>query len=317
MKLKKYNILNILICLTFLIGLYILSIFYNSHVNLGTTKFFKYDTYKEKSVSIINLGSSHSFYGIKYSSDQAMNLAKDSQDIYYDLQLLKKYSSKIKENAIVIIPISIFSFYSIDDNEINKNYITLLSFEDIKNIKFSEWIMGKYFSVIYPPTRLIKTIKFLIEDGIYKKIFYTERKDLERSKLKEESEETVKRHMKKERDKNGRLIKNAEEDIYNLIEFINQNNWKIVFITTPFSYFYNEGIENIDSNAYKERIYDNIKNLEEKYNKKFLYLDYSHDKRFERNLEYFFDDDHLNEKGAEYFTGILLKNIKKYLDSTE
>lgn len=312
MKLFKYNILNLMICGVILLVLYILSLFYNTHINLGTTKFFKYNTYKEKSVSIINLGSSHSFYGIKYSSDQAMNLAKDSQDIYYDLQLLKEYSSKIKENAIVIIPISIFSFYSIDNNEINKNYITLLSFKDIKNIKFSEWIMGKYFSIFYPPQRIIETINFIKKNGILKKNFYTEREDLTRDKLNKESEETVKRHMEKERDRNGTLIKNAEKDIYNLIDFVNKNNWKIVFITTPFSYLYNEGIENIDPNAYKERIYDNIKKLEEKYNKKFLYLDYSHDKRFERELEYFFDDDHLNEKGAEYFTTILLKDIKSY-----
>lgn len=311
MRLKKFNILNTIICLSILLFIYILSLFYNSHIQLGTTKFFKYDLYEEKSISIVNLGSSHGFYGIKYLDNKAINLAKDSQIIYYDLKLLEKYKSKLRDDAIIIIPISIFTFYSNNSDEINKNYITLLSFKDIKNIKFSEWIMGKYFSIFYPPQRIIETVNFIKKNGIYKKIFYTERKDLERIRLKEESEETVKRHMEKERDRNGILIKNAERDIYNLIDFINENNWKIVFITTPFSYFYNEGIENIDPNAYKERIYDNIKNLEEKYNKKYLYLDYSHDERFENKLEYFFDDDHLNKKGAEYFTKVLLKDIEK------
>lgn len=310
MKLKKYNILNLIIYFIILIFLYVLSVFYNSHINLGTTKFFKYNLYEEKSVSIVNLGSSHGFYGIKYSDDKAMNLAKDSQIIYYDLKLLQKYSSKIKDDAVIIIPISIFSFYSNDNDEINKNYINLLPFKKIKNIELKEYVMGKNFSILYPPTRIIETIKFIREKGIYQKVFYTERADLEKNKLEEESKETVKRHLDKERNEDGKLIKKAEDDIYNLIDFINENNWKIVFITTPFSYFYNQGIENIDSNAYKERIYDNIKNLEAKYNKKYLYLDYSHDERFEKNLEYFFDDDHLNEKGAEYFTGILLKDIK-------
>lgn len=64
-------------------------------------------------------------------------------------------------------------------------------------------------------------------------------------------------------------------------------------------------------NAFKERIYDNVEEIERILNKKFIYLDYSHDERFENNLEYFIDGDHLNEKGAKYFTEILLEDLKK------
>lgn len=311
MKVRHFGILNIIITLIFLLSIYLASKYYNSHVNLGTTKFYKYDLMKEKSISIANLGSSHGFYGIKYENDIGINLAKDSQDTYYDLQLLKKYSLKLRDNSIIIIPISIFTFYSVDNSEINKNYIQILKLEDIKNIKLNEYIMGKYFSVVYPPQRILETIKFIKNNGIKKKIYYTQREDLDRDKLEEESKETVIRHMKKEKDKEGRVIKKAEKELYSLVDYIEKNNWTPIFITTPFSYLYNQGIESIDPNAYKERIYDNIEMIRKKYNKNFIYLDYSHDKRFENKLEYFFDDDHLNKKGAEYFTEILLKDIEK------
>lgn len=311
MKVKHFSILSIMISVILLLFIYFASRYYNSHVNIGVTKFYKYNLMKEKSISMVNLGSSHGFYGIKYKDDTGINLAKDSQDVYYDLQLLKKYSPKLKDNSIIIIPISIFTFYSIGSNEINKNYIQILKLEDIKNIKLTEYTMGKYFSIIYPPQRVLETIKFIKSNGFSKKIYYTQRKDLDRDKLEEESKETVIRHMKSEKDKEGKLIKKAEKEIYNLIDYIEKNNWTPIFITTPFSYLYNQGIENIDSNAYKERIYDNIDMIRKKYNKDFIYLDYSHDKRFENKLEYFFDDDHLNKKGAEYFTEILLKDIEK------
>lgn len=106
-------------------------------------------------------------------------------------------------------------------------------------------------------------------------------------------------------------VKNAEKDFINLITYIESKKWNYVLITTPFSYLYNENIEKYQKGAFKERIYDNIKEVEKRLEKKFVYLDYSHDSRFENNLEYFFDDDHLNEKGAKYFTEILLEDLKK------
>lgn len=92
-----------------------------------------------------------------------------------------------------------------------------------------------------------------------------------------------------------------------ILNFCEEKNFKPILISTPQTYLYNE---QIGEENYQERIYDNIKEVENKMNKKYLYLDYSHDKRFINNLEYFSDDDHLNEKGAEYFTQILLNDLR-------
>ena len=99
------------------------------------------------------------------------------------------------------------------------------------------------------------------------------------------------------------------KQLIDILEFCEERDFKPILISTPQTYLYNE---QIGEKNYEERIYDNIKEIENKMNKKYLYLDYSHDERFINNLEYFSDDDHLNEKGAEYFTEILLNDIKSY-----
>ncbi len=107
--------------------------------------------------------------------------------------------------------------------------------------------------------------------------------------MKKESIKTVKDHMTPKE-----VI--AKEELKKILTYIENEKWQAIFITTPFTQIYNQNIENIDRDAYKIRIYDNIKEIEKEMNKKYLYLDYSHDKRFENNLEYFYDDDHLNKK---------------------
>ncbi|MGL4999563.1 MAG: hypothetical protein ACRC5T_11390, partial [Cetobacterium sp.] len=61
---------------------------------------------------------------------------------------------------------------------------------------------------------------------------------------------------------------------------------------------------------YEERIYSKIKKVNEYFENELIYLDYSHDQRFENNLDLFSDDDHLNKKGAEIFTKIVLEDLK-------
>ncbi|MGL5903203.1 MAG: hypothetical protein ACRCZO_11005, partial [Cetobacterium sp.] len=80
-----------------------------------------------------------------------------------------------------------------------------------------------------------------------------------------------------------------------------------ILVTTPQTYLYNE---RIGKNNYEERIYSKIRKINELFENKLIYLDYSHDERFENNLDLFYDDDHLNKKGAEIFTKIVLEDLK-------
>ena len=125
-------------------------------------------------------------------------------------------------------------------------------------------------------------------------------KKLTMKELEDETENTARQHLE-----NNEL---HVEYIKEILDICQENGLNPVIITTPQSYLYNN---RIGKENYKKRIYSHINNLKKEYN--FIYLDYSHNEKFENNLEYFMDDDHLNEKGAEYFTKILLKDIDEII----
>lgn len=307
MKIKKFMLYNLIGSFIFLGLIFFFSFIYNKFMNLETKKYYYYDRINSKKVRITSVGSSHTYYGIFFNKNcNYINLAKSAQNFYYDLKVLEKYQSKMEQEAIILIPVSIQSFYSSDNKEIDKGYINILSKKEIKNINLIEYLLERNFSILFPPSKIINFMKKNKNDDN----FYP--KDLKEKERRNESIETVKIHLGINRTElKDYSLKNAEEDFINLINYIESKNWKYVLITTPFSYLYNENIEKYQKGAFKERIYDNIKEVEKRLEKKFVYLDYSHDSRFENNLEYFFDDDHLNEKGAKYFTEILLEDLKK------
>ena len=310
MKLKKFMYLNIILSLFILGSIYLISQLTKYYTQNDLLRFKNYLTLDSNSVKLINLGSSHGMYGLFYSKTDfsKMNLARSAQNYYYDLELLEKYSDKLNDEVVILIPISMISFYSHFREDINVNYIPLLKSNEIMGIEFKKYCLMKNFLILYPISNslnIVKNIKKLKNSD--SNIVYP--KDLKMIERKKESKNTVEQHLGIS--PKYYLIKNAEQDFVNLINYIEKKSWKYVLITTPFSYLYNENIEKYQKDAFKERIYDNIKEVEKKLNKKFVYLDYSHDERFENNLEYFYDDDHLNEKGAKYFTEILLGDLKR------
>lgn len=312
MRMKKFVISNIILSIVLITTLYGLSWFYINYINDGTVKFMEYNKLPNNSVEIVSLGSSHGRLGLKLLKKNQINLGVNAQYFYYDLQLLRKYEKKIKTGAIIILPVSIFSFYNNNDEKIDSRYVYLIEREKLQNnvIKKVEYFLRKNFSIIFPISN-INELKEYLRRKDYKKryIYYPKNLDLENKKRL--AEKNAKQHLGIEsiyNEKNKGL-----EEFKELIRYIEKNRYKLILVTTPFTYLYNDAIEKINKNGYEERIYKNLKYVEEETNKRFFYLDYSHDKRFENNLEYFFDDNHLNEKGADYFTRILLEDIKNII----
>lgn len=307
MRIKKFVISNITLSIILITILYGLSWFYINYVNDRTVKFMEYSKLSDNSVDIVTLGSSHAKFGIKFDKENQMNLGLESQDFYYNLKLLKKYENKLKKDAIIIIPISIFNFYE-NNKGIYRNYINLLEKKEIrKEIKESEYFFSKNFSIIYPPARLIETIKYLFKYKT-KKNYITYERDLRGEELTKEAKGTAKGHTKVLVDD---YEKKGIEFLNNLLEYLGNKRYRAIFIITPYWHEYTDELEKIEKNIFDNRIYKNVKKIEDIREKKYIFLDYSNDKRFKNSVEYFMDDDHLNEKGAEYFTEILLKDIEK------
>ncbi len=313
MKVKKFVIINIILSIFLISSLYGLSWFYINYVNDRTVKFMEYNKLPDNSVDLVSLGSSHGKFGLDLWKKNQMNLGLEQQGFYYSQKLLEKYENKIKNGAIVIIPISIFSFNESEDyskDETYKNYINLLDKKDIrKNLKESEYFLVKEFSVIYPPARLIETIEYFFNKKINKN-YITYNENIRGEKLTKEAKGTANGHTK------GLTMGNEINGIHSLNELLRYSelkNYKVIFIITPYWHEYTDELEKIEKDIFKNKIYKNLEKTEKIQDKKYLFLDYSHDGRFENNVEYFMDDDHLNKKGAEYFTKILLEDIEKNL----
>lgn len=242
MRIKKFVLLNILLSILLLMILLLLSYLNINYFSGYSSKFLMLD--KDKNISklkIINLGSSHSYNGIEYPKDiKGYNLGLPSQKLYYDYKILKKYAERLERGAIVIIPISIFSFYDIFKTEnIDKNYVAFLKKDEILHIKYNEYFMLKYFSITQPVTKIFKILEqinlFIKDRKIENKI---EAKMLNFKEKEKDSIIKAKAHLKIE-DKNSDLgIKQLEE----IINFCFIKGYNPILVTTPYTYFYNEKI---------------------------------------------------------------------------
>lgn len=314
MRIKKFVISNIILSIILITTLYGLSWGYINYVNDITVKFMEYNKLPNNSVDIVTIGSSHGKFGIKLDKENQMNLALEQQNFYYGLKLLEKYEAKIKKGAIVILPMSIFSFHEeidLSKNETYKNYINLLDKKNIrKDLKDSEYILIKNFSIIYPPERIINFfnwVKECIKQQHIKKnnLFYKDKK-INKNILEKNAPLTVRGHLgDKEK------IKIETGSLEKIFQIAKKNKWKVFYTIVPNTEYYNLELENIEENVINNHIYNNIKKAENKEKVWYKMLDYSKDKRFVNKIEYFMDETHLNEKGAEYFTKILLNDIEK------
>lgn len=320
MRIKKFVIVNVILSIFLISSLYGLSWLYINYVNDRTVKFMEYNKLPNNSIDIVSLGSSHGKYGLKLWEKNQMNLALESQGMYYNLKLLEKYQSKIKEGAKIIIPISIFSFYepNYESQEIKndnyKNYINILDKNEIgTSLKTSEYYIQKKFSVLYPPNRLKETLAIIIKwikyRNIYKnKMFYLA--DYKGEQFKSDAKGHAKGHI---------TLSNKNSNKYGItytreiLEICKKNKWDCIYIVIPCHKFYVEELEKIERNIFIQRIYNNLDEVDKKYK----ILDYIRDERFYNNEEYFLNADHLNEKGAEYFTKILLSDIVEILKEDE
>ena len=100
--------------------------------------------------------------------------------------------------------------------------------------------------------------------------------------------------------------------LIDLITLCKENNITPVLITTPFTLYYNQYV----SADFLYEFYTVINDIALEY--RVSYYDYSHDERFQTNLKYFGDADHLNPDGAVYFTGLLTEEVaelKAYLET--
>lgn len=257
-------------------------------------------------IDIANVGSSHGQYAFDYSNIEniGFNFSLSGQDFYYDYQLIRQYIDHFNKGAIIFIPVSYFSFghelFKADFIERNPRYYRFLDRKYIYNFSYGEYILYKLLPILSAKDKIEALIhdekrinRYEIDENIYSEV---ELAEIGKSKAEFHIENLSKGDFE-----------NNIAYLNKLIKLLKMNNLRPVLITTPFTEYYNR---NFSMETYDD-FYSIIKNIS--LNMQMPYLDYSHDTRFERNIELFIDSDHLNKNGRAKFTKIVFSDIEKII----
>lgn len=307
---KKYFKINTLLLMLGVVLIVILGQIYRYKIE-DTNKFLRIPN----NLEVINLGSSHGLYSFKYPKEvKGYNLGVSAQGPYYDSMILEKYKNKLQKKAIVFIPISTFTFYKGYETErFNDSYYSFLNFEQIYNGDRNSYLLKKNFPLLYNGKSISGILKYIVS-GILKRNFEPKGTTYKATQTKDEKikdlERAVEGHLglnEQNKTRHNQPIEIGYSALKKMIDMCIENGFIPILVTTPQTYLYNEAV---GEGRYSERLYKNIEQLKSEYKNDILYWDYSHDKRFSDNLDLFFDSDHLNEKGAEMFTQIVLDELR-------
>ncbi|MGL5150613.1 MAG: hypothetical protein ACRC7N_08605 [Clostridium sp.] len=275
----------------------VLSLLFLSRV-YNKKEFKKFNNIPNK-IKIANLGSSHGQFSFLYEGElekEAFNFGLPAQPFYYDYKFLEKYQSRFQKNSIVVIPITIFSFYQGNNLEkYNERYSKYFSYKELYKVGFSEYFLSRYFGILTGEDRFFWSVYNKI------KCFSKEESGVSSKANIKNVQLTVHMHLNHS--------ENPETDrdyLKQILMFCKKNAFTPVLVRTPVTYAYNSFL---NKDVEEKRLEDNLKIVLDSLDFKVKYLDYSKDIRFSNNLEYFYDADHLNSTGARKFTNIFLQDI--------
>ena len=258
---------------------------------------------KKDSIKMIIVGTSRAFSGIIPSKMPyySINIANNSQSIYYDIELLEKYIKKLPNINSIVFDINFFSFeYNLDNGPEEWRALYYNNIFNInpqsKNLSF----IDNLFIKMYNPKDIIYHLSSI---PIYNRYYKNKGVALNIGKSLINKENTKKRYKhllnnymsKKEKIK---IIKKLE----NFLKSLKNSKIKIFFVQIPVS---SEMYSNIDKKLLEEnnniindfsKIYTNIKSINILNDNRFFDFDFR-------------DSDHLNLNGAIKFSEILSNEI--------
>lgn len=294
----KRFVFEILIFLTFIV----VFVFYLYRLNFPRfpNSFFNID----KKFEIINLGTSHGgSFDYRETHLYGQRFAKAGNTLYYDLQnyiYLKKY---LKEGAIIVIPVSFFSF-GLDENRTDKG---------VKNSFVDEfyYYLPKKQIFSYSQEKMNRLVIFNLQKNV-RDIFKKKNVDVVMSGVEDidlkEHALLVTKRVKKLGEFSSPIVN--INYLSTLIRDAKESGYQPILVTIPYYCAYYEGFE---TDWLNDKYYNHMDKIKEKFN--VPYLNYSLDKRFCYDSTFYFDSNHLSKKGRTFFSKEFFKDLKEILVS--
>ena len=201
----------------------------------------------------------------------------------------------IPKNVLLNLDINFFGNYSMrNPGQLLFDYNKYVFFKD--DLKL-------YFLDIYIPLfryRKFKGYNISLIDELHKIYF----RNNNRIRYKGFEGKNYNWHESSKKDLNFKIDPIRKEELLEMIDGLQKLNVNIILINSP------EYIERIRSQGNRNEIIDLYNQVGQKFNIPFL--DYTNDS-INYNKEYFYNEEHLNAKGADIFTKKLAEDIKPYI----
>lgn len=124
---------------------------------------------QEFNLEVANLGSTTGYYAFNYAGIgvKGLNLATPRQTLMIDRELLKNYFSHLKEGAVVLIPLCVFSSLIGEDSEMPDKYYVLLHNDSIPHFSWKKKLQVlnfynnplRYLPMVTFPFEIIHSLK--------------------------------------------------------------------------------------------------------------------------------------------------------------
>lgn len=259
---------------------------------------------KSSEIEVLFLGTSHVFSGIRPGrmDFQSVNLANNSQSLYYDIQIVKSHLNSFSNLKAIVFEINFFSFYYNLDlgPESWRNTFYHQSFgikpqtEELSWLDLSRLVQLKRNEII-----------LLLQSQKQNKIYFKELGfgGVEDDRKFPSQESAQKKFNSFSQDYINSDDAKVIQDLLELIMHLKSANVDVYFLRFPASSHLTSYIEESDYLDRTDSVLDSLF-----YNLGAKELDYFGDHHFDDDL--FYDSDHLNMKGANLLTGLVNEAIK-------
>lgn len=262
-------------------------------------------TSNSSEVEVLFMGTSHVFSGIRPEGIdfKSLNLANNSQSLYYDIEIVKSNLGNLKNLKAVVFEINFFTFnYNLDLGP--ENWRNIFYYQSFGIEPQTDKLSLVDLSRLYQLKR--NEIFMLLQSQEQNELYF---KELGFGGVEDMGKGPTQYAGEKKFNSFAEDYVNFKSDfliqeLSKLLMQLSARNVDVYFLQVPASSYLTDNIK--DSNCL-----DSTKNILLGFKQNFgtKDLNYSEDSRFSDDL--FHDADHLNGKGAEVLTKILNQELKE------
>jgi hypothetical protein len=266
--------------------------------------------------TLLTLGDSHEEAALAFDGiyrGEAHNLALGSQSPRYSYNLLQENADALAPGAVVLIPLSFFTFetdfprnYRNASEKYNERYYALIKDKwHIVDYSLEDDLLYNYFSVLSAKENLHYLIDDTDDVTSANELSDNSVKDID-TVAKQKAESWIYDVMVDEGDSayRKRTVKKNLQCYQEMIDFCHERGFKPVLLISPNT---TQLIELLGTQR-MEQFYEYTQTLCDA-NPDVLLLDHLQDERFTGNLDYFKDADHLNRRGAQVYTALIVQDL--------